>query len=199
MDNPTGEVRAYKIDQRTRIIRLYLLLPSPSIATGRASPIHSPFASYEVDNSDSPRSPPTPRLARRCFISTVPFNDHGGPRPIADRNATFVEFARETSREILLLETIFAFQPSIDHLWKFYLRSMDNSNTVNLPYFSPSFSRSKSFESALSLSLSLSLTGYFSAINEVLKIMCVSYLRCDACKKLNNIIRFPRVNVDPSA
>lgn len=25
MDNPTGEVRAYKIDQRTRIIRLYLL------------------------------------------------------------------------------------------------------------------------------------------------------------------------------
>lgn len=89
------------------------------------------------------------------------------------------------------------FSLSIDHLRKFYLRSMDNSNTVNLPYFSPSFSRSKSFESALSLSLSL--TGYFSAIIEVLKIMCVSYLRCNACKKLNNIIRFPRVNVDPSA
>lgn len=50
MDNPTGEVRAYKIDQRTRIIRLWLPAPSspPPFSFYRDRPYRSHSFSSRV-------------------------------------------------------------------------------------------------------------------------------------------------------
>lgn len=70
MDNPRGEVGAYKIDQRTRIIRLYLPLVSPLLLPSPPTrPIHSPSASSTRSITFFLHSPPA------LLFYFIPFND----------------------------------------------------------------------------------------------------------------------------
>lgn len=100
MEETKGQMPAWWITRQEKFERIKLISEPESFdctccslsglfLSWRASSIHFPSASYEVDNSDSsPRGHPTSSC--RYFIFTVLFNDHG-PRPIADGN-TSVEF-----------------------------------------------------------------------------------------------------------
>lgn len=94
MDNPRGEVGAYKIDQRTRIIRLYFFRPSPSISYSSHS--FSFRVVHQVDNFL--HSPPALLF---YFAILILFNDHTRARARATADYRFRNSIENRARNIV--------------------------------------------------------------------------------------------------